>query len=129
MHFTRILPAVLLLTIVLSWGAISQSADMKRPIDGEAANPHHHPYAARSFPDRLEIYKNGKQVNVIHCENPNIERWGFIDSGNHVVVRSRIGSRPAVIELFDTASGVRVDKVLVPEHRKGIPAWASGFVD
>jgi len=129
MHFTRILPAVLLLTIGLSWGGISQSADMKRPIDGEAANPHHHPYVARSFPDRLEIFKGGMQISVIRCENPNIERWGFIDSGKHVVVRSRTEHQSVVLELFDTASGIRADRVLVFEHKKSKPAWASGFAD
>ena len=129
MHFTKKIPALLLMGIGLAWHAISASADMKLPLDGVAANPHQHPYEARSFPDKLEIYKSGEQISVIHCENPNIERWGFIDSGNHVVVRSRIDNQPAVLELFDTLSGVRVDKVSVPENRKGIPAWAAGFTD
>ena len=126
MYCARIF-TTMLLTIGLVWQAMRASADTKLPIDGEAANPHQHPYEARSFPDKLEIYKVGKQI--IHCENPNIERWGFIDSGSHVVVRSRTEHQPAVLELFDTASGVRVSRVLVLEHKKSNPAWASGFTD
>jgi hypothetical protein len=128
MHFARILTAMLL-TTGLVWQTMPASADTKLPIDGEAANPHQNPYEARSFPDRLEIFKGGMQISVIRCENPNIERWGFIDSGKHVVVRSRTEHQSVVLELFDTASGIRADRVLVFEHKKSKPAWASGFAD
>lgn len=127
---SAIIIRAIILTSVLAWHGISASAEAELPRGGEmAANPAQNPYEARSFQDRLEIYKGGKQIGVIHSEKPNIERWGFIDSGNHIVVRSRAGQQPVVLELFNTATGVRVDRMLLPEFRKVNKAWASGFVD
>jgi len=92
------------------------------------ANPSLNPYDARSYPDRLEIFKGDRKVSVIRSENPDIQQWGFIDSGNLVVVKSQDKSGQKVFELFDTATGTRRDKVVMSGAQK-IPPWAKTLTE
>ena len=92
------------------------------------ADPSLNPYDARSYPDRLEIFKGDRKVSVIRSRNPDIQQWGFIDSGNLVVVKSQDKSGQKVFELFDTATGTRRDKVVMSGAQK-IPPWAKTLTD
>ena len=66
---------------------------------------------------------------MIHSAKSNIEKWGFVNSGNQVVVRSGGENGFAVIELFDTESGKLRKKVMVSEIENGQPSWAAEFTD
>ena len=116
-------------TILAGFGTIAQGeSNLSSPIV-YAANPYLNPYEARSYPGRLEIFKGGKNISVIRSEKSNIERWGFIDSGNLIVVRSRGDLGPAVFELFDVATGALRNKVVVSDIKEGQPSWAADFAD
>lgn len=122
--------SVTLVMVALTGHGVYAGAELKAPARGErAANPHQNPFEARSYPERLEIYKGGKKISVIRSSQPNIERWGFIDSGNRVVVRSRGKDGLSALELFDTATGARVEKVLASEVREGKPSWAVDYAN
>lgn len=93
------------------------------------ANPSLNPYDARSYPDRLEIFKGDKKISIIRSENPDIKRWAFTDSGNLVIVKSQDISGRNIFELFDTATGTRRDKVVVSDAQKKQPSWVNTLND
>ncbi len=115
--------------ILVGFGTIVQGESNISSSQAKAANPYLNPYEACSYPGRLEIFKDGKNVSVIRSEKPNIERWGFIDSGNLIVVKSRGDRGPAVFELFDTATGALRNKIMATDIRKGQPSWTTDFAD
>ena len=106
----RRLIALLAASVLVAFAAISQGESKKSSLSPIPANPHLNPYEARSYPERLEVFRDDKQIGVVRSEKPNIERWGFIDSGSHIVVRSRGDEDLVILELFDTATCTRVDK-------------------
>jgi len=95
----------------------------------QAANPSLHPYDARSYSGRLEIFEGTKRVSAIRSAKSNIQRWGFIDSGRLIVVKSSGEEGLAVFELFNVATGVLCDKVLAHNINKERPFWAAQFTD
>ncbi len=113
---------------LLAFVAIAQGWPYSSSISAEPTNPYFNPYEARSYPDKLEVFKDDKKIGVIRSEQRNIERWGFINSGNHMVVRSRGVEGPAIIELFETATCTRVDKLVMSSEQKRSPEWAADFL-
>ena len=103
-------------SVLVAFATITQGESSKLSLNPTPANPYLNPYEARSYPKRLEVFRDGKHIGVIRSEKPNIERWGFIDSGRHIVVKSRGDDGPAIIELFDTATCMRVSKVEMFSH-------------
>jgi len=93
----------------------------------QAANPYTNPYQARSYPGKLEIFKGDKRVSIILSEKPNIQRWGFIDSGHLLIVKSRGETGPAVFELFDVTTGILRSNFLEHDAQKIWPLWATTF--
>ena len=90
------------------------------------ANPYKNPYDARSYPNKLEIFKGDKKICTIQSEGFKIERWGFIDKGNYVVIRSIGKDKQIILELFKTKTCKRVDKIKVSNPKKDeIPLWAN----
>ncbi len=99
------------------------------PSAAKPANPYKNPYDAISYPDKLEIYHGDNKVSLIRSEKPDIERWGFIDSGNLVVVKSRGEDGSKIYELFDTATGTLRDKAVGSEDTDTLPIWAVDFIE
>ena len=123
----RCLIALLAASALVAYAATALGDSNKSSFNPAPANPHLNPYEAKSYPERLEILRDGKQICAVRSEKPNIERWGFIDSGNHIVVRSRTDEGPAIIELFDTSTCTKVDKLVMSSDQKRSPAWAAYF--
>ena len=120
---------VLLSFIILASETIAQGESKESSLDPSPANPYLNPYEAISYPERLEVFRDGKQICVVRIERPGIERWGFIDSGNHIVTRSSSDIGPVIIELFDTATCTQVDKLVMTGDQKRSPSWAAGFIN
>lgn len=99
------------------------------PSTATVANPFLNPYEARSYPEKLEIYHGDKKVSVIRSEKLSIDQWGFIDSGNLVVVKSKGENGLTVYELFETATGALKDKAVQSEANDGLPIWVVDFVE
>jgi len=124
----RYLTALLVWSVFVAFAVTAQGESKELLLSPVPANPYQNPYEARSYPDRLEIFRDGKQICTVRSEKPNIERWGFIDSGNHIVVISQDNTGPVIIELFDTVTCTRVDKWVMSSDQKLSPAWAADFL-
>jgi len=127
--FTGSVCLVALFAVCISMGftAIAYGGASKTLIGSAPANPYQNPYEAVSYPEKLEIFRDGEQIGTIQSEKPNIERWGFIDSGDYVVVKSVGKTGPAILELFETATCKRVDKLMMSGEKNQLPAWATEF--
>jgi hypothetical protein len=66
-------------------------------------------------------------VCLIQTALPKVERWEIINRNTEIVIKSRGDRGPAVVELFDTQSGILQAKVMEYAIRNGQPEWASGF--
>ena len=115
-------------SVLVALPVIAQGELKESPLSPIPANPYRNPYEAISYPERLEVFRDGKKIGVVRSEKPNIVQWGFIDSGNHIVVRSQGDAGPAIIELFDTATCTQVDKLMLSGDQKQLPAWTAGFI-
>lgn len=93
------------------------------------ANPTTHNYTARSMQGGLVVFDNGRKVATIRTAAPNLEQWSFVRAGRNIVTKSRGGHGPATIELWDSATGMRRDKVLAYAVRNGKPAWAARYAE
>jgi hypothetical protein len=120
---------LLVVGILAGYGATAVGEYQISPSAVQAANPYLNPYEARSYPNKLEVYRGDKRVSVIRSEKPNIERWGFIDSGNLVVVKSRGEDGVTIFELFDTATGALRDKAISSDNSDRLPIWAVDFIE
>ena len=95
------------------------------------ANPYRNPYDARSYRYGLEVFEGGKRVCHVRSGRGSIERWGFIDDGEYIAVRSEDRNGRTLLELFETNSCKRVDEVEWPDSESGAspPEWASSLFD
>lgn len=120
---------LLVFTILAGYGAPAVGEFQISPSAAKPANPAMNPYDARSYPDKLEIYRGGEKISLIKSEKPDIERWGFVDSGNLVVVKSRGEDGSTIYELFDTVTGELRDKAVGAEDKESLPIWAVDFIE
>ncbi len=120
---------LLFVSILAGYGTTALGEYQISPSAAKAANPFQNPYEARSYPDKLEIYHGNQQVSEIRSEKPNIDRWGFIDSGKLVVVKSKGVDGSTIYELFDTATGELRDKAVSSENNDSLPIWAVDFFE
>jgi hypothetical protein len=58
---------------------------------------------------------------------PNVENWKLINGNTEIVIKSRGDRGPAVVERFDTKTGVLKDKIMALAIQDGRPDWAEGF--
>ncbi len=95
------------------------------------ANPYENPYDARSHSDRLEIFKGEKQICEITLDTgDSIQRWGFIDQGNYVVVRSAGKENKMIFQLFETGTCKRVNKVVISRMKTDkTPLWVKSLME
>ena len=107
-------------------GHVYLSKDAARP-----ANPYQIPYDARSYSNSLEIFRGEKRICIIRSRGDLIERWGFIDDGDYVVIRSRGGDRQIVLQLFKTKTCKCVDEIELPVsgNKQLLPRWANSFIE
>lgn len=122
--------ALLAVSMLMAFAANTQGESNESVLRLMPANPHLHSYEVVSYPERLVIFRDNEQICVVHSAKPYIERWGFIDSGNYIVVRSRDNEDATAIELFDTATGARSSTLMMPiDNHKQSPAWAADFLE
>ena len=127
--FNRYSIVFLVVTILVGYDCAAFGEFQISSSSAKPATPYLNPYEARSYPDKLEIYRGDKKVSVIRSEKPNIERWGFINSGNLVVVKSRGEDLLTIYELFETATGVLQDEAVRSDDNGRLPIWAVGFAE
>ena len=87
------------------------------------ANPFHNPYDAISSPNRLEIFKGDDKICTIQNEGYTIEQWGFIDEGNHIVVRFKNSDGQIIMELVKTIPCKCVDIMNESESQNKAVLW------
>ena len=108
---------------------VSQETLEKASFSPVAANPYEKSFEVQSFPGRLEVFSSsGQSVSVIRSEAPDIEQWGFIDSGKQIVVRSQ-GNEVVILERFDTITGALLEKVVVSGNQKNQPSWTKDILN
>ena len=75
------------------------------------------------------MLRRGMTVCLIRTELPRVEKWEIISRNTEIVVKSREERGPAVVQLFDTQTGILKGKVLAYTIHDGQPEWAQGFED
>ncbi|MFZ0711121.1 MAG: hypothetical protein WAM53_13865 [Terrimicrobiaceae bacterium] len=77
----------------------------------------------------VRLLRNGMTVCLIRPQFSKVENWKLIDGNTEIVIKSRGGRGPAVVEGFDTTTGILKEKILASEIQNGKPEWAEGFED
>ena len=105
---------------------IRLSKDAAKP-----ANPYQIPYDARSYRNSLEVFNGEKKICILQNKGDLIERWGFIDGGNYVAIRSRGGHGQTILELFKTETCRRVDAIELPAmgNKHALPLWTNSLFE
>ena len=95
------------------------------------ADPYENPYDARSHPDRLEIFKGEKKIcEIVLQKDFLIQRWGFIDKGNYIVIRSAEKGNKIIFQLFKTDTCQCVDEVIFSGMKTDkVPLWANSLME
>jgi hypothetical protein len=75
----------------------------------------------------VRLLRRGMTVCLIRTELPNVEKWEIINRNMDIVIKSRGDRGPAVVEMFDTQTGILKSKVMEYGIHSGQPAWAAGF--
>lgn len=83
-------------------------------------------YRVRKVTFGLVLSKAGKSRRL-RTGLPFVEEWKFRSGGRELVVKSRARHGPALVELFEIASGRRKGKVFAYEVKDGRPPWAQGL--
>jgi hypothetical protein len=77
----------------------------------------------------VRLLRRGMTLCLIRTQLPNVEEWKIINANTEIVVKSRGDRGPAVVERFDTQSGILKDRVMAYAIHSGQPEWALGFED
>jgi Zn-dependent alcohol dehydrogenase len=72
----------------------------------------------------VRLLRNGMTVCLIRTEWPKIENWQLVNDNKDIVIKSRSDRGVAVIERFDTKTGIRKDRILAVDIKDGQPEWA-----
>lgn len=91
------------------------------------ADPADHEFAVTPVPGGLEILEDGQPVSRITSARPVVEATVFVKDGRQLILKSRGPAGPAVLELFDSRSGVRRAVIGENEVFHGRPAWAASL--
>ena len=75
----------------------------------------------------VRLLRNGMTVCLIRPQFSKVENWKLIDGNTEIVIKSRGGRGPAVVEGFDTTTGILKEKIPASEIQNGKPEWAEGF--
>lgn len=78
---------------------------------------------------RINITQGNRTLSVIKPTLPNVENWKFVNGRHQIIVKSRGNHGPAMVEKFNTAGGVLVDKVMAAAIQKSGATWARCFED
>ncbi|SHK47135.1 hypothetical protein SAMN02745181_3868 [Rubritalea squalenifaciens DSM 18772] len=87
------------------------------------------PLTLRQEGSSVKVVNGAKTVSTCTSKLPNVEKFKFVKNKSQVVVKSRGNHGPAVVELFDSLSGVRRARVMAYEISNGQPDWAVGMAD
>ena len=80
-------------------------------------------------PAGVRLLRRGMTVCLIRTQLPKVEKWEIINRNTEIVIKSRGDYGPAVVERFDTQTGVLKGTVMAFTIREGQPEWAQGFED
>jgi hypothetical protein len=75
----------------------------------------------------VRLLRNGMTVCLIRTELPKVENWQLVSDNKEIVIKSRGARGLAVVERFDTRTGIRKDKIMAVDIENGQPEWAQGF--
>lgn len=75
----------------------------------------------------VTLKQGARTVAVCQTAMPRVEDVRFINGQTQLVVKSRGNHGPATVQLFDTAQGVELDRVMAHDIRAAQPAWAAGM--
>jgi hypothetical protein len=75
----------------------------------------------------VRLLRNGMTVCLIRTEWPKVESWQLVNDNKDIVIKSRSDRGVAVIERFDTKTGIRKDRILAADIKDGQPEWAQGL--
>lgn len=87
------------------------------------------PLQAKVERGQVRIIRSEQTLRVVRTALPNIENCKFVNDQQQLVVKSRGNHGPAMVEKFNTRTGVLEDKVMAAEIRKSGAKWARGFED
>ncbi|MBV9491220.1 MAG: hypothetical protein JO069_16080 [Verrucomicrobia bacterium] len=76
---------------------------------------------------QLAICYRGKLIAKLASAKPFIEGWGFLEDGQHVVIKSRAAHGVAMIERFGLHNGP--PEAAVVAYAANLPDWARPFRD
>jgi len=91
--------------------------------------PSQQPLRASVEQSQVRLTRGGRTVAVCRTAMANVERWSFTNGTSQIIVKSRGNHGPAMVELFDTATGTLRDKVLASAIRRSNVRWARGYED
>ena len=75
------------------------------------------------------IRRNGQVLCSFRTALPNVETWRLTRGDSQIIVKSRGNHGPAMVELFDTTTGMLQDKVMASAILRSGATWAYGFED
>lgn len=120
-------------TLALTQCVVDQNGNLIDPSTGSAVqlpanNPGYgQPLTAIRGQFMVTIMEGTRSRSVCRTASPNIEETRFIREQQQIVVKSRGNHGPATVQLFDTASGRELGRVMAYDIRGGNPSWAAGM--
>jgi hypothetical protein len=75
----------------------------------------------------VRLLNNGMTVCLISPQFSKVENWKLINDNTEIVIKSRGSRGPAMVEGFDTRTGILKEKIVASDIQNGKPEWAEGF--
>lgn len=85
--------------------------------------------SAEASQGAMIIRRNGQVLCSFRTALPNVETWRLTRGDSQIIVKSRGNHGPAMVELFDTTTGMLQDKVMASAILRSGAIWAYGFED
>ncbi len=103
--------------------------EMRQPASVAAApaSSYYEPIFSVNGRRTVTIMKGPTQISICRTASPNVEETRFVNDQQQIVVKSRGSHGPATVQLFKTADGSELDRVMAHEIRNNQPAWAAGM--
>lgn len=117
--------AVLLLAATFAGCAYWAPGDTLSRAEGTSGDP----YGVMPTEGGVQLIRNGLVVRTIRTSGSDVTKWGYTSSDRELVVKSRDGQGPAVVELFKVSDGSLQQKIPAGAIRGGQPGWAAAYAD
>lgn len=119
--------------LALSQCVVDQNGNLIDPSTGNAVQlpasntGYGQPLTAVRGQFMVTIMEGSRRVSICRTASPNIEETRWCAEQQQIVVESRGNHGPATVQLFDTASGRELGRVMAYDIRGGNPSWAAGM--